>query len=71
MPSKKEIRAVMYRAEHGGPIYGNDMQTLAACVRELYGAIQEGLSPLAEYKNRAMETVNHYRAALEGDDDAE
>ena len=75
MPTTDEIRAAMEWAEACSP---RDIEQdpltadaafakLAFAVRELYEAAQDGLSPLAEYKNQASETVRRYRAALEGD----
>jgi hypothetical protein len=77
MPTTDQIRAAMEWAETRDDrdiAYEPEkteyhMNNLAACVWELYEAAKNGLSPLAEYKHRDMETVNRYRAALEGGDD--
>lgn len=70
MVSSKELRAAMYRADHDGPLYDSDADTLAAAVRELYEALvlyQCGPAELLRDEADSIdETVARYRAALEG-----
>jgi hypothetical protein len=82
-PSSDEIRAAMEWADTEGYIGIEDspaqtevhMDTLAACVRELYEALQVASAGRDERKLVAKDwdniddTLDRYRAALEGGDD--